>query len=81
MKACSYRDSDLNEWHNVFHPRIEPHQRRDVQLVHEMSAEEIAKHLGVSRQAVQQQLRSGISKCRRWCAEHGLRLEDLITIR
>ncbi|MFL7811962.1 MAG: sigma factor-like helix-turn-helix DNA-binding protein, partial [Anaerolineae bacterium] len=40
--------------------------------------EEVARALGVSHQRAQQIEKSALRKLRRWCAQHGLRMEDLI---
>ena len=43
-----------------------------------MSAVEIAAELGTTRQTVERIISSALAKCRTYCTEHGLRLEDLL---
>ena len=81
MKAFSVDNRDLDAWHRTFHPTVERLERRDVQLQHEMTFAEIAAVLNCSQQAVQQTQRNALKKCRRWCAEHGLQLADLLNVR
>ena len=40
--------------------------------------EEVAQHLGVTRQAVQQTEKRALEKCKRWCEERGLDLWDML---
>ena len=54
-------------------PRAQPPRE-----VRNCTHEEVARALGVTHQRAQQIERAALRKLRRWCAQHGLRLEDLI---
>lgn len=43
-----------------------------------MTLEAIAQEFGVTRERIRQIEFAALRKCRRWCARHGYRLEDIL---
>ena len=80
VKAGIHEESTVDTWNRMVDrwrgptPKAKP-PRREVQHA---TLEEIASELGVTHQRVQQIERRALKKCRRWCAQHGLRLTDLL---
>ena len=81
MKAFRVRDSDLDRWARVYRLPVEPLKRGEIEAEPERSFREIAVALNVTPQRAQQIQRNAIAKCRKWCAEHGLELSDLLELR
>ena len=80
IKAGIHEESAVDTWNRMVDrwrgptPRAKPPKR----IVEHATFAEIAAELKVSHQAVQQIERRALRKCRRWCAQHGLRLTDLL---
>ena len=74
-------DSDLEDAQHVaaFLCRPAPRPpRRNRHPDRERGLKEVAMLLGVSSQAVSQVELRALRKCRAWCAEQGLRIEDVL---